>query len=76
MCFGAPCEYMHMDRHTDANDSIYAFLVWSYNPSYSKSGADLTRLYTVFQVKYGYLHVLSLPPMFSSFLHLGKDHSM
>ena len=68
MCFGAPSECMHTDRHTDANNTIYTFFTCSYYPPYPKGNADLTRIYTIFGVKYGYLHVLSLPPL--SFLTL------
>ena len=60
MCFGAPYQYAHMDRHTDATDTIHAFHTCSYNLSYPKCCADPTRLYTIFGLKYGYLLVLSL----------------
>ena len=26
MCFGSPSNYMHTDRHTDANDTIYIYI--------------------------------------------------
>ena len=32
MSFGAPYNYLNMDRHTDTNNTIYASLMWSYNP--------------------------------------------
>ena len=32
MCFSTPYKYMHTDRHTHENDTIYTFLIWSYNP--------------------------------------------
>ena len=32
--FGAPYKHIHMDRHRDANDTIYAFLTWSDNLPY------------------------------------------
>ena len=64
MSFGAPSRFTHMERHTDANDTTYTFHTCFSDPPYPKLCTDLTRIYTVFGVKYGYLHVLSLPPLF------------
>ena len=48
MCFGAPSKYTHMDRYTDATDTICTFYTCSYHPLYPNSCADLTRIYTIF----------------------------
>ena len=70
MCFDAPYIYIHMDRCTDANKTIYAFFTWSYHHPYPEGCADMTRLYAVFGVKYEYPHVLSFPPFpFLTFTH-------
>ena len=83
MCFGALSQCMHTDRQTDATYTIYALHTSYYDPQYPKCCADMTKICTIFGVKYGYLHVLGLSQlsflpahMFLPFPHLGKDHSV
>ena len=41
MCFGALSKYAHMDRHTDANNALYASHTCSYISAYPKSCVDV-----------------------------------
>ena len=57
MCCRSPSEYMNIDRHTDATDTIYTFHTCSYHPHAQKIVQTWVEYIQYFGVKYRYLHV-------------------
>ena len=74
MCFSAPFDYVHTDRHTDTNDTIYTFLTCSYYPPYPKCCADLTSICTIFGVEICIPSCIGSSPFFLHDLHTGSLH--
>ena len=64
ICFKTLFKFMHTNRYPDAKDMIFAFYTCSYDLLYPKHHADLNRINTIFGVKYGYFHVLGIPPLY------------